>query len=249
MLDAFAGRLTNQLLTRLPGPSITVKTDMPVVSFTFDDVPETALSAGAAILEAHGGRGTFYIAAGLLERQEEQRKLISAGGCAELAARGHELGCHTFSHKSLQHSGRAALRADLDRNGAALAAIVPGLRPRNFAFPYNAGAFRHRAELSRRFRSARGGMSGINRGVTDRSFLRSFGLQQPEASVAALQGKIDELVAAPGWLIFFGHDLAPRPTPYGCTAESFETLVAYARAKGCALLTVDQALDRFEAQP
>lgn len=246
-MNDLTGRVTNRLLSRFPGPMINVGADRPIVSFTFDDVPDTALSQGAGILEAHGGRGTFYIAAGMLGSQEPKRRLIEAEGCAELLARGHEIGCHTHSHLNLQRVSRAHLKADLDRNGSALAEVAPGLVPRNFAFPYNAGSFRQRGELTRRYRSSRGGLAGINRGLTDRSFLRSFALQQPESSVAQLHGLVDDVVANPGWLIFFGHDLSPDPTPYGCTPESFERLVRHASESGCALLTVNQALDHFEA--
>lgn len=224
-----------------------VPAHMPIISFTFDDVPDSAFHEGAKILEAHDGRGTFYIASGILGRQEERRKLIDAKGCAELAARGHELGCHTFSHLNLQRTPRSVLASELDRNARMLGEIVPGYVPRNFAAPYNAGAFRHRPELSRRFRSARGGMPGINRGRTDRTFLKSYPLQQPEASVARMHALIDELVANPGWLIFFGHDLSDRPTPFGCTPQSLAALVAHAQESGCAILTINQALDRFEA--
>jgi peptidoglycan/xylan/chitin deacetylase (PgdA/CDA1 family) len=248
-IDNFAGRVTNRLLARFPGPMLDVRTDTPVVSFTFDDVPDTAMSEGARILEAHGGRGTFYIASGMLARREEQRTLIDAAGCAELLARGHEIGCHTHSHINLRQVSRGALRADLDQNGAVLAKVAPGFVPRNFAFPYNAGSFRQRGELTRRYRSSRGGLPGINRGPTDRSFLRSFALQQPESSVAQLHSLIDDLVANPGWLIFFGHDLSAAPTPYGCTPTSFEALVRHARNSGCAILTVNQALDRYGAVP
>lgn len=42
-----------------------LRTDGPIVSFTFDDIPATALR-GADLLETVGARGTFYISAGLL---------------------------------------------------------------------------------------------------------------------------------------------------------------------------------------
>ena len=35
----------------------------PMVTFTFDDVPASACEIGARILEQHGERGTFYVAA------------------------------------------------------------------------------------------------------------------------------------------------------------------------------------------
>lgn len=246
MLEAFSRRLNNRLLRGFPGPIINVETDRPIVSFTFDDVPDTALSAGAGILEAHDARGTFYISAGLLDRREQDRRLIDADGCAELLSRGHELGCHTFSHLNLQHTSRQKLITDLDRNAQAFEAIAPGFIPRNFAFPYNAGALRHRGELTRRFRSMRGGANGINRGPTDRSYLLSYPLQQPAQHLAQMRQIVDKVASRPGWLIFFGHDLSPQPTPYGCTPEQFKALVDHTSASGCTILTIDQALERFE---
>lgn len=242
-LDELTQRVTNRLLWALPGETIHVPTDVPVVSFTFDDVPDTALTAGAEILERYDARGTFYIAGGLLGSVEPQRRLIDAEGCRALAARGHEVACHTYAHPNIRHLSRRALGADLDRNADALAAIMPGFVPSNFAFPYNAGSFSARPELARRFRTARGGGEGINRGVTDRTFLKGVAIQQPDESALALTAMIDDLVKNPGWLVFYTHDVSERPTPYGTTPAVFETLVAHARSCGCALLTVDEALD------
>lgn len=244
-LDDLAGRITNRMIARLPGPLIEVPTDLPVVSFTFDDVPESAALAGAEILERHGVRGTFYIAGGLVGRREPERDLIDVQGCASLLARGHELGCHTYSHSKLRHMGRAEFERDLDRNAAFLSTLVPGFAARNFACPYNGGSFRQRRILARRYRSVRGGIAGVNRGPTDRTFLRAMAMQQPEHSMMALQAQIDALIAKPGWLIFFGHDITPSPTPYGCRPESFAALVGHAVASGCRVMTVDAALDSF----
>lgn len=75
--------------------------------------------------------------------------------------------------------------------------------------------------------------------------LKAVEIRQPEAHALALTRWIDDLVAQPGWLVFFTHDIAPRPTPYGCTPETFEHLVRYAVEKGCTVLPVDKALDRL----
>ena len=39
-----------------------------MVSFTFDDIPDTAANVGAPMIEEYGGRGTFYVAGGLLNQ-------------------------------------------------------------------------------------------------------------------------------------------------------------------------------------
>jgi peptidoglycan/xylan/chitin deacetylase (PgdA/CDA1 family) len=248
-VDDLAGRITNRLIERLPGPMIDVTTTTPIVSFTFDDVPDTALIHGAAILERYGARGTFYIAGGLAGRREPDRTLIGPEGCIELKDRGHELGCHTFAHPNVRHLYGSALERDIARNRDYLESIDPGRVPRNFAYPYTAGSFRARALLAREFRSMRGGLYGVNRGRADRTYLRGIPVEQPEASVLALRDVVDDLVRNPGWAIFFGHDVSEKPTPYGCTPESFEALVRHTREAGCEILTVDAALDRFGVAP
>ncbi|RYE34342.1 MAG: polysaccharide deacetylase [Hyphomicrobiales bacterium] len=220
-----------------------IPTREPIVSFTFDDVPDSALDAGAAILEGNGARGTFYISGGLEGQVEPDRRVIERAGCRELAARGHEIGCHSFAHHDLRHVGTQALIEDLARNAAYLDAVDPRVAPRNFAYPYNSGSFGKRALLARTFRTCRAGGEGINRGPVDPTFLRAVEIRQPQHHVLGLARWIDALIADPGWLIFFTHDVAPRPTPHGCTPAGFHLLVAYAVTRGCRVLTVDAALD------
>lgn len=244
-LDQFASRLQNRLLRAAPWQVMQVPTREPIVSFTFDDVPASALDAGAAILEANGVRGTFYISGSLLGRVEPGRTLIDPAGCRKLAARGHEIGCHTFAHCDLRHVERDVLAEDLARNARYLDAFDPRPGQRNFAYPYNSGSFGKRALLAQRFRTCRAGGEGINRGATDPTFLRAVEIRQPQQHVLGLVRWIDALVAKPGWLIFFTHDVSPQPTPFGCTPSGFRLLVGYALARGCRVLTVDAALDHM----
>jgi len=245
LIDRFAGRLENRLMRAAPWQIMQVPACEPIISFTFDDVPDSALDAGATILEANGVRGTFYISGGLAGRIEPDRTLIDLAGAKELAARGHEIGCHSYAHRDLRHVDGDSLAEDLVRNALYLDEVDPRTGRRNFAYPYNSGSFGKRAILADAFRTCRAGGEGINRGQTDPTFLRSVEIRQPQQHVLGLFRWIDALIAHPGWLIFFTHDISPRPTPYGCTAASFRLLVGYARARGCHVLTVDAALDRM----
>lgn len=237
--------LANRLIWTFAGSRRAVRTETPLVSFTFDDVPDSALHEGAAILERHGVRGTFYISGGLAGQVEPERLLISPEGCRELAERGHEVGCHTFSHRRVRNISRAELSADLDRNGTYLAGAGVPRPPRNFAFPYNAAWPLARPELRRRFRTCRGAGEAINRRRTDPMMLKAVEIRQPEAEARALTRWIDDVAGTPGWLVFFTHDIAPCPTSHGCTPETFDLLVAHAVARGCAVLPVDRVLDRL----
>src|ERR1700761_4811928 len=86
----------------------------PLVSFTFDDVPASAYVNGAAILEQCGVRGTFYIAAGtcgIIDLNEHWR-VIDRHQVSALHDRGHEIGCHTFSHVKVDQVDARTLDED-----------------------------------------------------------------------------------------------------------------------------------------
>ncbi len=240
-IGALVDRLANRTIWQLARARRKLETDIPIVSFTFDDVPDSALHEGAGILERYDARGTFYIAGGLAGQVEKNRTLITPEGCGELLARGHEIGCHTYAHRRIRSAG--GLAADLDRNAEYLRSVGVSPPASNFAFPYNAAWPLARPELRRRYRSCRAGGEAINRGSVDPLMLKAVEIRQPEQHAQALTRWIDELVDEPGWLIFFTHDIAPRPTPYGCTPETFEHLVHYAVENGCRVLPVDRALD------
>lgn len=244
-LSDLTNRISNRLIWKFASRPKTVRTTAPLVSFTFDDVPDSALLEGAEILESHGVFGTFYIAGGMAGRVEPDRTLISPEGCAELARRGHEIGCHTFSHRAIRAMPGSALARDLDRNALYLRETAGLAKPENFAFPYNAAWPLARREFRRRYRTCRAGGEGINRGAVDPLMLQGVAIQQPEQSALDLTAMIDEVVREPGWLVFYGHDVADRPTPYGCTGRTLDILVRHAVESGCEVLTVSRALDRL----
>lgn len=244
-VGSLTDRLANRLIWKFASSRRALETGAPLISFTFDDVPESALTAGAAVLEKHGLRGTFYIAGGLAGQIEAERTLITGEGCRELADRGHEIGCHTFSHRRVRQMPGATLLRDLDRNATYLDEVGVSAPVTNFAFPYNAAWPLARPELRRRFRSCRGAGEAINRGLVDPLMLKAVEICQPEAQARDLTRWIDDLVRTPGWLVFFTHDIAQRPTAYGCTPETLDHLAGYAVRHGCTVLPVNQVLDRI----
>ena len=136
-----------------------------IVSFSFDDVPASALANGARLLEARGLRGTFFVAGKLAGQKFDGQTMLGAADYRALAARGHEIGHHTFSHQVPARLGRL-YRADLERNDEFLKTVTD--RPaRNFAFPYGLASPVVRGELAQRFRTSRSIVPGINRGPTD----------------------------------------------------------------------------------
>ena len=73
----------------------------PLISFSFDDFPLSALQAGGAILKSYSACGTFYAAMGLMGKTSPQMGPYFGPGDLEILLKdGHELGSHTFSHIS-----------------------------------------------------------------------------------------------------------------------------------------------------
>ena len=113
--------------------------DASAVSLTFDDGPSEWTPAIAQVLEAHDCRGTFFLN-GLAV--EERPDAVSA-----LAAAGHEIGNHLWSHADPIRQTRAAVRAEITRTAEAIRRVT-GSRPTLVRPPY-CGAPRRVARAAR----------------------------------------------------------------------------------------------------
>lgn len=213
--------------------------DRPVVSFTFDDVPESAVHEGAPALEAEGVRGTWYLCAGLFGRDGHMGRFADAGDARRLASAGHEVACHTRDHIDCHRADDERLLADVEANVAALRAL--GGSADHFAFPYGEVGPRAKGLLGPRYGSLRGVHAGLVHDGGDRNQLPAVGIEGEDGEAGA-RGWIDRAVAEKGWLILFTHDVRANPSPWGCTPEALARLVRYAKGQGCDIRTVGEVL-------
>lgn len=215
----------------------------PIVSFTFDDVPESAALAGAAALEARGWRGTFYISAGLLGREGPMGRYADAQDVRRLAHTGHEIGCHTYSHLECGPAAPDRISREVEINASALEELC-GTPPQTFAYPFGDVSRAAKAELEPRFRLLRALHPGLARRGTDLNQAPAIPVDGPDGETRAALW-IDRAARRRGWLILCLHDVAPEPSPWGCTPETLARLIAWAEACGCEILPTAQALDRL----
>jgi peptidoglycan/xylan/chitin deacetylase (PgdA/CDA1 family) len=218
----------------------------PVISFTFDDVPRSAVFAGGEILGKHGLRGTYYVSMGLANGVSETGEQFCADDLQRLAASEHEIGCHTYGHLSLKAHSPVEIAADLDRNRNALEAAVPGRAPRQFSFPFGHVSRDGWRLVSGRFESCRGIAGGINLEPIRFNMLAANRLYESVPLIENLK-LVDEVMEHRGWLIFYTHDVAKPHSPYGCTPEYFEVVVSKAAGCGAQVLTIGEAVQRFKA--
>jgi len=240
---AISGSASRMLAARLPTQSVRKVSPRPLVSFTFDDAPASSYREGAAILEAHGIRGTYFVCAGGWGAVGSDGPLAGADDVAALMARGHEIGCHTYSRCAVSTVSRRELAADLDRNRDAIIGVGAGVAPpRNFAFPYGDISFGTKRYLGRRFDSCRSSRPGLNAGTIDLGALRSWPLENASINRARIIRLIEETVRRQGWLIFSSHGIEATPGRYGITPDLFAFAVAAAKSAGCRAVTIAEGL-------
>lgn len=220
-----------------------VRPETPLISFTFDDFPRTALSGGGDILLRHGVRGTYYVSLGLQDKQEASGTMFTAADLAETRRQGHELGCHTYAHCDSSATEPGRFLQSVQDNQAALSALWPCDVFRTFSYPISTPRPRSKQGVGSRFETCRAGGQTFNAGPSDLNYLRAFFIEKTRGDFAPIQRMIDANRDARGWLIFATHDVCGQPSPYGCTPELFEATVQYSLASGARVLPVSQALD------
>ncbi len=246
-IGTLSDRIANRLVRHLPRRTLTIRPETPIVSFTFDDAPVSAGQRGADIIEAVGGRATYYVAGGLAGSVSDGHLILEPDGYADLAARGHELGAHTFAHRKLAFYSRAGLISDFERNDAWLRDCDGRRTPRNFAVPFIMASPLTQPLIRKYFLTSRGGQPGINRDIVDPHYLYSVELGG-ETDPDALKALCDALARDPGWLIFFAHDISNSGSRYSYAPDALAELARSVAAQGFRIASIDGAIDLLGAR-
>ena len=230
----------NGLDTRLAGP---------LVSFTFDDFPRSALHEGGRVLRERGWAGTYFVAGSFCGRRVDGLDYFDRDDLVRAAAEGHEIGCHTFGHLRLPEAGPAEIEADLRRNAAFVAETLPHHRLSSFAYPFGDLHLAQKAQIARRFPICRGIWPGLNAGRMDFAQLKAVSLERRMSEGFDVEAWLDRAEAERGWLIFFTHDVSDEPSPYGSSRRAFEAAADAVVRRGMRVLPVKNAvgLARFAA--
>jgi peptidoglycan/xylan/chitin deacetylase (PgdA/CDA1 family) len=215
----------------------------PFVSFTFDDFPRTAYTTGGAILSSMGVRGTYYVAMGLMNTSNHLGEQFLLEDLHSVAAEGHELATHTFSHHSSRSVSLSALQEDV-RKGRSAVRDIASLDPsKNFAYPYGEVTLAAKRAVGQEMTSCRGIYSGWNGPFVDLNLLKANSLYGQLDRLKTVEQLILENEKAKGWLIFYTHDVRPNPSAYGCSPELLESAVRLAMKGGAKALPVAEVID------
>lgn len=91
--------------------------DKPMVALTFDDGPFAPV--GNRIMDClaqYGGKATFYVVGNRCASYKEEMQ--------RMAAEGHEIGNHTYSHKYLNKLGAAEIQSQIQKGSEAIQAAA-----------------------------------------------------------------------------------------------------------------------------
>lgn len=222
---------------------LAIRSPRPIISFTFDDFPRSALHTGGAILEQFGLKGTYYASFGLMGQIAPTGPIFVPEDVRALVAQGHELGCHTFHHCHSWNTRTDVFEGSILDNTNVLETLVPGASFSTFSFPISPPRPRTKRMVAEHFACARGGGQTFNVGKTDRNYLRAYFLEKTRDDPQAIKNLIEQNRVARGWLIFATHDVCHAPTPFGCTPDFFEDIVQCAVRSGARIVPVAEALD------
>jgi peptidoglycan/xylan/chitin deacetylase (PgdA/CDA1 family) len=242
MLSEARAKVSHRLAMHLHVDSFRLRNATPMVSFTFDDLPKSAVTTGASMLEANGARGTFYVSGSLVGVDDEAWASGSSEDVVSLHRRGHEIGCHTYSHLRAGDLDEAAMDDEIARNRNYFHALDPTIDIESFAYPFGYGSFARKYQLRDEFRTCRSIVPGVNAGSVDLQFLRAMPLIDREMDRDGIERAFDRAQIDNGWLIFYGHDVADRPSPYGCTPGLLDHALAAATRRKFPILTMAEAM-------
>jgi hypothetical protein len=215
----------------------------PIVSFTFDDFPRSALHVAGPILKKYGCVGTYYASAGLMGKMEPSGEIFWREDLEVLLREGHELGCHTFHHYDAMLTLPGPFEASVIANRKAFAELCPGVELRSFSYPLEDPHIGTKRAAGRHWLSCRAGGQTLNRQNIDLNSMRAFFIEQSGNRPEAIWQMIERNREEHGWLIFATHDVSDHPTKYGCTPALFEEVVRRSVESGARILTVGQACD------
>jgi peptidoglycan/xylan/chitin deacetylase (PgdA/CDA1 family) len=230
--------LTRNIKTR----ALDTRLAEPIVSFCFDDFPRSAMTEGGRMLRERGWTGTFYAAGSFCGRAVDGIPYFTEDDLRGIHEEGHEIGCHTFSHMRLAHKKSAAIVADLRLNADFISKVLPDHRCSTFAYPFGDLRLPQKMLLSRQFGVCRGIWRGVNRGRMDFGELKAVPLAEIGPDFDEVLEWIDLAVRTNAWLIFFTHDMGPRPSEWGYRPERFERLLDIVAARKLKVLPVKNAV-------
>jgi peptidoglycan/xylan/chitin deacetylase (PgdA/CDA1 family) len=218
-----------------------LQSDVPIISFTFDDVYHSAVKYSTEILKRYNLRATYYLSLGLTGKQNEYGKLHTLDDIRQLSETGNELGCHTYCHSDAWHTPVKDYEESIKKNIAEFSTMVSNVKFKTFAYPKGSATPKTKKIARKYYSCSRGIYKGINAGHVDLNLLYGCPINEKIKSVENIQEMIDLNRMKNGWLIYILHDISEKPSKYGVTPGLFEAIVNASLKSGASIMTLEEA--------
>jgi peptidoglycan/xylan/chitin deacetylase (PgdA/CDA1 family) len=185
--------------------------DTSSVALTFDDGPHPdGTPAALAALDRLGVKATFFLVGEQVARRP--------GLAAEIAARGHRIGLHTYTHRVATWISPRAFREELDRTAAVISEAT-GRMPELFRPPRGVFTYSALAEVRRR------GLHPVLWAADGRDWRAS-------ATPLSISGRIAGRLTGGEVVLLHDSDFYSSPGAWKSTIDALPLLLSEVRKRG-----------------
>jgi len=225
-MKKYINAIKKRLADRYVVSSAFISSNVKQISFTFDDVPNSAFLNAQPILDKHKFKATFYLALSFLDLDDQNENLYSKEHITKCLSNGHELGCHTYNHIHFyQNSNLNFVENNIRTNRDKLNELGIQETFQNFSYPYGEQTKKSKKIVSKIFKTGRGIDHGVNRNKVDLHNLKAVKLYEYLHTIDEIYSILEDFDKFGGWLIFYTHDVQTDFSKYGCSPEYFEKIV------------------------
>ncbi len=215
-----------------------------VISLTFDDGWLSVYTNALPFLEREGIVATHYIIGKCLDAKEFPQ-YMNVEHVRELQELGHEVGCHTVSHKHLKSEAPEVVSQEIAP--AKLFLEEQGFTIDTFAYPYGEYNDAVIAEVRRAgFSGARGISRGFNDSATDTFLLRCQAVKA-DTKLTEVETWIRQAKESNTWLILMFHQIDASGSEWSSTQETLAGILGFIHTYELPVLTVKEGLGTMSA--
>ncbi len=217
-----------------------------VISFTFDDFSRSSYLVGGEILNRYGFKATYYTSFGLMGKKLPVGEGFIEKDIIGILRDGHELGCHTYNHDESWETDKEQYNKSILLNRKKLNEKFPNTTFKTFSYPIANPHPKIKEIAGSYYNCCRGGGQTFNRIKIDTNLLKSYFIDKKNRNdIREIKTLINETINKKAWLIVSTHDIADKPSDFGCSVRYFEELVRYVHKSNISVLTVAETYNKF----
>lgn len=214
------------------------------VTLSFDDGWRCIYENALPIIEKARLKSTHYIISGYLD-DAQFPQYMNLGHLSELKRSGHEIGCHSVSHKHLTKEPLGIIESEIFLSLKYLR--EKGFSVETFAYPY--GEYDDGVvDVVKRagFAGARSTNRGFNIAGADPYLLQCQAVKV-STLVSEVVEWIDTAVRNGSWLILMFHQIDHEGREWSCPQDRLAEIVKYIKVKNLNVVTVSEGLKTLKS--